>query len=112
MNNSLSESSKDEDLGSGGVLLLPDVRDASGNIRHLGTGGVVGTKKKNALFHTALPLFETVSYPTHSLDTSRTVGVFLELFPQQAHWSRHRSPGQHETAQLPHPSPGSGTVRL
>ena len=32
------ESSRDVDLGSGGLTLLPDVQDASGNIRHLGTG--------------------------------------------------------------------------
>jgi hypothetical protein len=38
MNNSLSESSVDEDLGSGGLMLLPDVTDALGTTRHLGTG--------------------------------------------------------------------------
>ncbi len=38
MNNSVSESSRDEDLGSGGLTLLPDLLDANGNTRHLGTG--------------------------------------------------------------------------
>ncbi len=38
MNNSVSESSRDEDLGSGGLTLLPDVIDVNGNTRHLGTG--------------------------------------------------------------------------
>jgi Ricin-type beta-trefoil lectin domain-like len=38
MNNSVSESSRDEDLGSGGLTLLPDLTDAYGNTRHLGTG--------------------------------------------------------------------------
>ncbi len=38
MDNSVNESSKDEDLGSGGLTLLPDLIDANGNTRHLGTG--------------------------------------------------------------------------
>jgi hypothetical protein len=38
MYNTNAESSSDEDLGSGNVILLPDVMDASGKIRHLGTG--------------------------------------------------------------------------
>jgi Ricin-type beta-trefoil lectin domain-like len=38
MDNSVTESSEDEDLGSGGLILLPDLTDASGNTRHLGTG--------------------------------------------------------------------------
>lgn len=38
MHNTVAESAVDEDLGSGGLMLLPDVRDARGNIRHLGTG--------------------------------------------------------------------------
>lgn len=31
----VAESNKDDDLGSGGVLLLPDVKDKTGHIRHL-----------------------------------------------------------------------------
>ena len=38
MDNTVSESDADEDLGSGGVMLLPDVKDIHGKIRHLGTG--------------------------------------------------------------------------
>ena len=38
MNNSTAESNADQDLGSGGLLILPDVLDASGKVRHLGTG--------------------------------------------------------------------------
>jgi len=38
MHNTAAESNGDEDLGSGGVLLLPDVRDASGKTRHLAIG--------------------------------------------------------------------------
>jgi len=38
MFNTLSESNQDEDLGSGGVVLLPDVTDATGAVRHLGVG--------------------------------------------------------------------------
>lgn len=38
MFNTVSESNADTDLGSGGVMLLPDVLDAQGNVRHLGTG--------------------------------------------------------------------------
>jgi hypothetical protein len=38
MSDSVEESSQDEDLGSGGLMLLPDLIDALGNTRHLGTG--------------------------------------------------------------------------
>ncbi len=38
MYNTVSESNADEDLGSGGVMLIPNVTDSSGNIRHLGIG--------------------------------------------------------------------------
>ena len=36
--NDLSESANDIDLGSGGPMLLPDVKDASGTVRHLAVG--------------------------------------------------------------------------
>jgi hypothetical protein len=36
--NTVSESNADIDLGSGGAMLLPDVTDASGNVRHLLVG--------------------------------------------------------------------------
>jgi hypothetical protein len=36
--NAVSESSADEDLGSGGILLLPDVTDSGGVVRHLAVG--------------------------------------------------------------------------
>ena len=36
--NTVDESDSDEDLGSGGVLVLPDLQDASGNTRHLAVG--------------------------------------------------------------------------
>ncbi len=38
MSNTVSESNADEDLGSGGTLLLPDETDASGTVRHLAVG--------------------------------------------------------------------------
>jgi Bacterial Ig-like domain (group 3) len=38
MYNTVAESDTDEDLGSGGVLLLPDVPDAGGHLKHLGVG--------------------------------------------------------------------------
>jgi hypothetical protein len=38
MHNSVQESDADIDLGSGGVMLLPDLTDATGAIRHLGVG--------------------------------------------------------------------------
>ena len=38
MDNTTAESNADQDLGSGGVLLLPDLTDAMGNTRHFGTG--------------------------------------------------------------------------
>jgi IPT/TIG domain len=38
MNNTVAESNVDEDLGSGGVLLIPDVVDSTGKVRHLGAG--------------------------------------------------------------------------
>ena len=36
--NTVAESSRDQDLGSGGVLLLPDLQEASGATRHLAVG--------------------------------------------------------------------------
>ena len=38
MDNTTAESNADEDLGSGGVLLIPDLTDTNGNVRHFGTG--------------------------------------------------------------------------
>jgi hypothetical protein len=38
MHDTLAESDRDGDLGSGGIVLLPDMKDASGKIRHLATG--------------------------------------------------------------------------
>lgn len=38
MDNTIAESNADQDLGSGGTLLLPDQTDASGNVRHLAVG--------------------------------------------------------------------------
>jgi hypothetical protein len=38
MYNTVDESNRDQDLGSGGVLLLPDLQDSNGTIRHLGVG--------------------------------------------------------------------------
>jgi hypothetical protein len=39
MHDTISQSDQDGDLGSGGVLLLPDTKDADGNIRRLIVGG-------------------------------------------------------------------------
>ncbi|SAK84571.1 Outer membrane protein assembly factor BamB [Caballeronia hypogeia] len=36
--NTVQESNQDEDLGSGGAMVLPDLADASGTIRHLAVG--------------------------------------------------------------------------
>ncbi len=36
--NTAAESASDQDLGSGGVLVLPDLKDASGAVRHLAVG--------------------------------------------------------------------------
>jgi len=38
MSNAVSESDADQDLGSGGILLLPDVTDSGGTVRHLAVG--------------------------------------------------------------------------
>ena len=38
MYNAVSESNADQDLGSGGILLLPDVTDSGGVVRHLAVG--------------------------------------------------------------------------
>lgn len=38
MHNTVSESDADEDLGSGGAMVLPDLKDASGNTVHLAVG--------------------------------------------------------------------------
>ena len=37
--NEVAESAADEDLGSGGVILLPDQTDSGGVVRHLMVGG-------------------------------------------------------------------------
>ena len=44
--NTIAESNADIDLGSGGGMLLPDVTDASGNVRHL----IVGAGKDNHIY--------------------------------------------------------------
>lgn len=44
--NEVAESAADEDLGSGGVMLLPDVTDSSGVVRHL----LVGAGKDGNLY--------------------------------------------------------------
>ncbi len=46
MSNEVAESAADEDLGSGGVLLLPDLTDSSGVVRHL----MVGAGKDGNLY--------------------------------------------------------------
>jgi streptogramin lyase len=38
MDNSNSESDSDIDLGSGGIMLIPDMADAGGTVRHLAVG--------------------------------------------------------------------------
>jgi outer membrane protein assembly factor BamB len=38
MHNTVEESQRDQDLGSGGIVLLPDVKDGSGRLRHLAVG--------------------------------------------------------------------------
>jgi outer membrane protein assembly factor BamB len=38
MYNEVSESSRDDDLGSGGIVLLPDMTDSGGTVRHLAIG--------------------------------------------------------------------------
>lgn len=46
MHGTISESRKDLDLGSGGVLVLPDMKDSSGKVRHL----AVGAGKDNVIY--------------------------------------------------------------
>jgi hypothetical protein len=38
MDNSISESNGDIDLGSGGIMLLPEMEDSNGTVRHLAVG--------------------------------------------------------------------------
>ena len=38
MSGEVAESTNDVDLGSGGVMLLPDMTDANGTVRHLAVG--------------------------------------------------------------------------
>jgi hypothetical protein len=38
MQNTVEQSEQDEDLGSGGIALLPDMKDVSGRVRHLAVG--------------------------------------------------------------------------
>jgi len=46
MSNELAESAADRDLGSGGALLLPDMKDSAGAVRHL----VVGAGKDGNIY--------------------------------------------------------------
>lgn len=46
MHNTMDESRKDLDLGSGGALVLPDMTDGSGKVRHL----AVGAGKDNIIY--------------------------------------------------------------
>jgi PQQ-like domain len=39
MHDTVAQSARDEDLGSGGIMLLPDVADSAGHTRHLALGG-------------------------------------------------------------------------
>jgi hypothetical protein len=38
MYNEVDESNRDDDLGSGGIMLLPDLKDSGGSVRHLAVG--------------------------------------------------------------------------
>lgn len=38
MHDTVDQSEQDEDLGSGGIMLLPDMKDVSGRVRHLAVG--------------------------------------------------------------------------
>ncbi|MGH8217760.1 MAG: pyrrolo-quinoline quinone [Steroidobacteraceae bacterium] len=46
LSNGIDESTNDQDLGSGGVMLLPDLTDANGTVRHL----VIGAGKDRNLY--------------------------------------------------------------
>jgi len=46
MHNTVSESNADQDLGSGGALVLPDMTDSNGKVRHL----VVGAGKDSNMY--------------------------------------------------------------
>jgi hypothetical protein len=46
MSNEIAESAADEDLGSGGEMLLPDLTDSTGTVRHL----VVGAGKDGNIY--------------------------------------------------------------
>jgi hypothetical protein len=46
MSNEVAESAADRDLGSGGALLLPDLKDAAGAVRHL----VIGAGKDGNIY--------------------------------------------------------------
>ena len=46
MSNEVAESNADEDLGSGGEMLLPDLTDSAGTVRHL----MVGAGKDGNLY--------------------------------------------------------------
>jgi len=53
MSDTVAESGADEDLGSGGALVLPDLTDASGKIHHLavgaGKGGVIYVVNRDSM---------------------------------------------------------------
>ena len=48
MYNTVSESGADADLGSGGIMLLPDLTDSTGTVRHLAVGKLAQIVAENA----------------------------------------------------------------
>ncbi len=63
MSNEVAESAADQDLGSGGVLLLPDVTDSGGTTRHL----VVGAGKDGNLYVVNRDLMGKFSASTNNI---------------------------------------------
>ena len=115
MSNELAESASDSDLGSGGGMLLPDLTDSAGTVRHLMVGagkdgniyvvdrdGMGGFKPTNAIWQQlngVLPggIWSTPSYFNGALyygDSGGTLKAFPIANARVANTPRAQSPMQ------------------
>ena len=84
MFNTVQESNADEDLGSGGVIVLPDLLDNDGQVHHLAVGAGKDTQhlRRRSRQHGQMESRTT---------TTRSIRTFPERYPAACGRSRHTS---------------------